>query len=138
MFKQQTAKNLRRAESERVEQMIESVFPLLMQLQDGYHGAELTAISTGPSKDGEGCMALARVTISEPAETFWVERGYGPGHYVMWGHGASPWQAICAIEVELSTGGAGLVVDKYPPAPPQKKQKAPGRGATHKGSKPFG
>lgn len=138
MFRAQTVKNYRRAEAQALEEMLQGVFPLLLQLQDGYHGAELTAVSVGPNNSGDGCMALGRVTLSDPVDTMWAEKGYGPGHYVMWGHGETPWQAICALEVELREGAAGLVADKYPPQPRQTRSKAPTRAKTHKGSKPYG
>lgn len=138
MFRKQTKRNVRNAAAREIEERLLEQLPKLAALQDGYEGAELGAISVSANKNGDGYMAVARIALPGPVATYWLENGYDEGHYVVWGHGDTPLQALCAIEAELAGGAAAMVPDKYPPEPRSGRSKAPARAKTHAGSKPYG
>ena len=96
-----------------VAELLDGAIPSLCLLAQNAVGVTLRGLSVNPSREGEGFLAIVRVTVDATEASREIAQEIRPGHYVVYGHGADVFEALAMVEAALQLGEATLSVDKY-------------------------
>lgn len=93
--------------------VLEEALPTLAELLLGRATVHPRRVSLGPSKQGDGWLAILAVTVPSDSKDVGFDRGFPPGPYVVYGFGQNPIDALAALETQLKEGIATLCPDRY-------------------------